>query len=52
LSTALSDVNPSTADAIGRVATTVSSRDASTSTTVQDQATTRIGTLIIVIKRP
>jgi len=52
LSSALSDVNPSTADAIGRVATSVSSRDASTSTTVQDQATTRIGTLIIVIKRP
>jgi TolB-like protein len=52
LSSTLSDVNPSLGDAIGRLATTVSSRDASTSTTVQDQTTTRIGTVIIVIKRP
>lgn len=52
LSSALSDVNPSTADAIGRPATTASARDASTSTTAQDQATTRTGTLTIVIKRP
>lgn len=52
LSSTLSDVNPSLGDAIGRLAGTVSSRDASTSTTVQDQTTTRIGTVIIVIKRP
>ena len=52
LSSALSDVNPSTADAIGRPAVSAPARDASTSTTAQDQATTRTGTLTIVIKRP
>src|SRR5262249_45824212 len=45
LGNALSDVNPSPADAVGRAATQASARDASTSTTAQDQATTRKGTL-------
>lgn len=52
LSNALADVNPSTADVVGRNTTTASTRDASTSTTSQDQPTTRTGTVTIVIKRP
>ena len=48
---ALSDVNPSTADLVETVATIISRRDPSTSTTQQDQLT-RIGVLVIVIRRP
>ena len=52
LQNTLADVNPSAADGIGRSTTTVSSRDPASSTTASDQASPRMGTLTILIKRP
>jgi hypothetical protein len=53
LQNVLADVNPSTADAIGRVAVSPASRDPQSSATSTDGSTpTRTGTVTIIIKRP
>lgn len=51
LGRAIADVNPSTADMVGRAATQTSSRDP-VSSTRGDDIGTRIGTIIIIIRRP
>jgi tetratricopeptide (TPR) repeat protein len=53
LQNVLADVNPSTADAIGRPVTAVSARDAQSSSTSTDGgATPRLGTILVIIRRP
>jgi tetratricopeptide (TPR) repeat protein len=53
LQNVLADVNPSTADAIGRVSVAPASRDPQSSATQTDgSVSTRTGTVTIIIKRP
>jgi hypothetical protein len=53
LQNVLADVNPSAADAIGRVTVTPAIRDPQSSATATDGSSpTRIGTVTIIIRRP
>jgi tetratricopeptide (TPR) repeat protein len=52
LANVLADVNPSTADAIGRASPPASRDPQSSATSTDGSAPTRIGTVTIVIKRP